>query len=104
MSSQGVGSRAVRKRRRKVAGGLTKASFQLATTVVQAVDSLVREGGFASKNVFVEEALRDKIRDMGRQALYAAYAEAASDPVFMAEFEATNAAFDVTTSDGLAKA
>jgi hypothetical protein len=40
-------------------------------------------------------------REVRRTRLYAAYEEAANDPVFMAETRATTEAFEGTTADGL---
>lgn len=43
---------------------------------------------------------RDRLRARRRERVYAAYAEAARDPEFMAEMADIDRAFDVTGSDG----
>lgn len=40
------------------------------------------------------------LRERRRERLYAAYADAASDPSFDADMNATTRAFDVTLADG----
>jgi hypothetical protein len=48
----------------------------------------------------VEEARIAALRERRRERLYRAYAEAARDPVFMADMVSTTREFDVTLSDG----
>jgi Arc/MetJ-type ribon-helix-helix transcriptional regulator len=90
----------VRSRRAKGQGS-RKASFQISSTVLQAVDSVVRSGRFRSRNALLEEALREKLRELRRERLYASYDEAASNPMFLAELQATSQAFEGAMADGL---
>jgi Arc/MetJ-type ribon-helix-helix transcriptional regulator len=95
-------TRAVARRRRGATHNLRKATFQVDEGVLQAVRSLVEQGETPSANAFVEEALRLKLREVRQARLYAAYGEAAEDPEFLADMEATMRAFDTTVGDGLA--
>lgn len=76
------------RRRRRVAPSLRKVTFRVPEGVIEAVRTLVEEGEAASVSAFVEDALRMKLREVRRARLYAAYEEAARDPVFMAEMRA----------------
>ncbi|HYW05990.1 MAG TPA: hypothetical protein VE913_03480, partial [Longimicrobium sp.] len=89
------------RRRGRMARTLRKATFQVQEGVLDAVRTLVEEGEAPSANAFVEDALRMKLREVRRARLYAAYEEAANDPVFMAEMRATAEAFEGTVADGL---
>ncbi len=75
-------------------------SFQLHASVAEAIRAVVKAGEAPSANVFVEEAVKGKLRERRRDRVYAAYAEAANDPAFMAEMVETDRVFDITVSDG----
>ncbi len=91
-----------RRRRTGTAEPLEKMSFQLRASVADAIRAVVKAGEAPSANVFVEEAVKERLRDRRRERVYAAYAEAAQDPVFMAEMAETERVFDVTIGDGAA--
>jgi hypothetical protein len=78
-----------------------KAGWQVRTSVVQAVKEAVEEGAAESQNAFVEQALIRQLKELRRERVYAAYREAAADPVFMEEMRSTTAAFESTAADGL---
>ena len=90
-------------RRRRTAGAepLQKMSFQLHASVAEAIRSIVKAGEAPSANVFVEEAVKERLRERRRARVYAAYAAAAQDPAFMAEMAETERAFDVAVGDGV---
>ena len=46
-------------------------------------------------------AVRESLRERRRQSLWAAYAEASRDPMFVAEMADTDRQFDATIGDGL---
>ncbi len=94
-------SLAPRRRRSASAEPLTKMTFQLHASIAQAVRNVVQAGEAPSANVFVEDAIREKLQERRRERVYAAYAAAAQDPAFVAEMNATAAAFDHTLADGL---
>lgn len=89
------------RRRRSLAGDpLKKITLQLSESVVEAIKKAVETGEAPSANVFVEDAVRDRLREQRRAKVYAAYEEAARDPEYMRELNADMKAFDVTLSDG----
>ena len=92
--------RAGRRRRTASAEPLQKMSFQLHTSIAEAIRAVVKSGEAPSANVFVEEAVKERLRERRREKVYAAYAEAAQDPEFMAEMLDTDRAFDITIGDG----
>lgn len=101
MIQQGSASSAVPRRRRKASSEpLRKMSFQLHASVAEAIRAVVYAGDAPSANAFVEEAVREALRQRRRQKVYAAYATAAQDPKFMAEMLETDRVFGVTVNDG----
>ena len=78
-----------------------KTGYQVRRSVVVAVREAVREGAAESQNAFVERALTRELEALRRDRLYAAYAEAARDPVFTKDMESTTAAYEPTAADGL---
>jgi hypothetical protein len=70
-------------------------------TVADAVRALVDAGQAPSMDAFIEEAVIAQLRERRRARVYAAYEEAADDPVFMAELEEINRALDIAIGDGL---
>ena len=100
-NSQDAGRPPVRRRRTASAEPLQKMSFQLHSSVADAIRAVVKSGEAPSANVFVEEAVKERLRERRREKIYAAYAEAAQDPEFMAEMLETDRVFDVTVGDGV---
>jgi len=74
-------------------------TLQLSESVVQAIRAAVTNGEAASANVFVEDAVREKLREKRRAQVYAEYELAASDPDYMRDLNAETSAFDSTLSD-----
>lgn len=89
------------RRRRRGEAPTRKASFTLHADVIEAVKAAVGEGAAPNSSAFVEAAVREKLQRAQRAQLYAAYAEAAQDPAFLADMRAVGAAFDRTAADGL---
>jgi len=89
----------VRLRRSNPGGPLKKITLQLSESVIAQVKRVVESGGTSSASVFVEEAVREKIRERRRAKVYAAYEEAAADPGYLDELSADMAAFDPTLAD-----
>ena len=97
----GVGrSGASRRRRTANTEPLQKMSFQLHRSVAEAIRGVVNAGGAPSANVFVEEAVKLALRERRRERVYAAYAEAAQDQMFLADMIETEQVFRSTMSDG----
>ncbi|MFN2563536.1 MAG: hypothetical protein ABR499_00825 [Gemmatimonadaceae bacterium] len=100
-----LASRPIIRRRRITAGEpLKKATFQIHASVVDAIKAAVQAGVAPSANALVEEAVKDKLRELRRARVYQAYAEAAQDPAFNEDVEDTTRAFEGTTADGLSDA
>lgn len=95
------GGTPVRRRRAPSSDPLRKVTLQLSESVVEAIKTIVERGDAPSQNVFVEEAVRDKLRERRRAKLYAAYEEASNDPAFMRDMNSDINAFDPTLSDDL---
>lgn len=93
-----------RRRRSSASEPLKKISLQITESVYDAMKTLVSTGEVASTNVFVEEAVRAKLRERRKARIYAAYEQASRDPAFMRDMNADVEAFDATLSDGLATA
>lgn len=91
----------VRKRRTAVSEPLTKATYQISTSVTEGIRVAVQAGVAPSASVLVEEAVRARLRELRQSKLYDAYAAAARDPAFRADLDDTVAAFDPATADGL---
>ena len=98
---KGPGNSGQRRRRTANAEPLQKMTFQFDAAIAEAIRALVKAGEAPSANVFVEQAVRERLRERRRERVYAEYAEAAQDPAFMAELAATERAFDITVGDGL---
>lgn len=92
----------LRRRRATSTEPLQKMSFQLHASVAEAIRAVVKAGEAPSANAFVEEAVREALRERRRQKVYASYTRAAQDPEFMAEMLETDRVFDVTVNDGAA--
>jgi len=100
----GTSTRHGPRKRRPVAGDpLRKAGWQVRQSVAEAVKDAVEKGAAKSQNAFVERALLRELRELRRQRVYAAYAQAAEDPMFNEDMRSTTAAFESTASDGLAE-
>jgi Arc/MetJ-type ribon-helix-helix transcriptional regulator len=93
-------SGAPRRRRTASTEPLQKMSFQLHSSVAEAIRAVVNAGEAPSANVFVEEAVKLALRERRRERVYAAYAEAAQDEAFMSEMVETEHAFRSTHLDG----
>ncbi len=96
-----TGSRSDRTKGGGAADRPRKVGWQVSQSVARAVKEAVESGAAESQNAFVEESLRLRLKELRREQVYAAYAQAAADPVFMEDMRTLNDAFDVTLRDGL---
>ena len=80
---------------------LQKTGYRIPRSLVLRVREAVEAGEAKSQNEFVERALRRELRAADQRRLYDEYAEAASDPAFMAELLEVDRAWDSTVGDGL---
>ena len=60
-----------------------KATFNLHTDVLAALDEVMAQGIAPSKNALVERALLKELKELRRQARKALWQEAAKDPLFL---------------------
>jgi len=80
---------------------LKKATFQLESSVIEGIRNAVDNGAAPSANVFVEEAVKARLRELRRAELYGAYTTAADDPEFLDEVAAITREFEPASADGL---
>ncbi len=64
-------------------GKTKKATFNLHTDVLTALDEIMARGMAPSKNALVEQALLKELNELRRQARKALWQEAAKDPLFL---------------------
>lgn len=74
-------------------------SFQLRTSVGEAIRAVVKAGDAPSASAFVEQLVKERLRERRRKRVYAAYAEASRDPLFVAEMTRMEQVFDATIGD-----
>jgi hypothetical protein len=78
-----------------------KTGYQLRRSIVLAVRDAVQDGAAESQNAFVERALIRELQELRKEKLAAAYEEAARDPAFMQEMRDLDAAWDITSGNGI---
>jgi hypothetical protein len=76
-------------------------TYQLRAGVADSVRAAVDAGVAPDANTFVEDAIIERLKELRRERLYAAYAEAQNDPDYAAEMAELNAEFDFAVGDGL---
>ncbi|MCJ7743593.1 MAG: hypothetical protein MUO99_03430 [Dehalococcoidales bacterium] len=70
-----------------------KATFNLHTDVLAALDEVMAQGIAPSKNALVEQALLRELKELRRQARQALWREAARDPLLHKDMEDVEVAF-----------
>ncbi len=70
-----------------------KATFNLHTDVLAALDKVMAQGIAPSKNALVEQALLKELKELRRQARKAQWQEAAKDLLFIKDIEEVEADF-----------
>lgn len=95
------GRSSIRRRGRGAGDRPKKVGWQVSQSVAAAVKEAVENGAAESQNAFVEEALLRRLKELRRDRIYAAYEEAAQDPVFMEDMRSTSDAYSITARDGL---
>jgi Arc/MetJ-type ribon-helix-helix transcriptional regulator len=89
------------KRRASPDDPLAKTGYRIPQSLVMRVREAVDAGEARSQNEFVERALRRELRAAYQRRLYSEYAEAASDPTFLAEMQEVHQEWDSTIADGI---
>ena len=70
-----------------------KATFNLSTDVLAALDEIMARGMVPSKNALVEQALNKELKELQRQARQRLWQEGAKDTLLLKDVEDTEAAF-----------
>ncbi len=70
-----------------------KATFNLHTDVLAALDEAMAQGISPSKNALVEQALLKELKELRRQARKALWREAAKDPLFIRDVKKVESDF-----------
>lgn len=70
-----------------------KATFNLHTDVLAALDKIMAEGMAPSKNALVEQALLKELRELQRQARRTLWQEGAKDTLLLKDIEGVEATF-----------
>ena len=70
-----------------------KATFNLPTDVLAAIDEIMNSGLVRSKNALVEQALVKELKELKRQERKISWQEAVKDPLFMKDIEEVEADF-----------
>lgn len=100
-SSGGVPQNVGVRRRRIPVEPLRKATFQLESSVIDEIKAAVENGAAPSANVFVEDAVKARLRALRRIELYRSYATAAEDQQFQDELSSLTGEFESAIDDGL---
>ncbi len=80
-------------------GKTKKATFNLHTDVLAALDKIMAEGIAPSKNALVEQALLKELKELRRQARKALWQEAIKDPLFMKDIEEVESDFQYADAE-----
>lgn len=72
---------------------IKKATFNLHTDVLAALDEIMARGMVPSKNALVEQALNKELKELQRQARQRLWQEGAKDTLLLKDVEDTEAAF-----------
>ncbi len=66
-----------------------KATFNLHTDVLDAIDEVVAQGAMASKNALVEQAIIKELKEIRRQSRQARWKKGAADPLLIRDVAET---------------
>jgi len=80
-------------------GKTKKATFNLHTDVLAALDEVMAQGSAPSKNALVEQALLKELKELKRQARKVLWQEAIKDPLFMKDIEEVESDFQYADAE-----
>jgi hypothetical protein len=80
-------------------GKTKKATFNLHTDVLAALDEIMARGVAPSKNALVEQALLKELKELQRQARRTQWQEGAKDSRLLKDIEDTEAAFRIADAE-----
>ena len=64
-----------------------KATFNLSTDILDALDEIMAQGVAPSKNALVEQALTKEVKELKRQLRKQQWKEAVKDPLFLKDMD-----------------
>lgn len=76
-----------------------KATFNLPTYILDALDEIMAQGIVPSKNALVEKALMKEVKELKRQQRRALWSKAINDPLFIRDIEKTEEDFKYADAD-----
>jgi len=76
-----------------------KATFNLHTDVLIAMDQVVAQGVVSSKNALVEQALLKELKELQKQKRKALWQEAAKDKLFLKDIKDIEKAFQTADAE-----
>lgn len=82
-----------------MSGKTKKATFNLHTDVLAALDEIVAQGTIPSKNALVEQALRKELNELRRKARQKSWQEGAKDTLLVRDIEAVETAFQTADAE-----
>ena len=80
-------------------GKTKKATFNLHTDVLAALDQVMSKGIAPSKNALVEQALLKELKELQRQARQRLWQEGAKDALLLKDIEDVNATFQTADAE-----
>lgn len=80
-------------------GKTKKATFNLHTDVLIALDDVVAQGEIPSKNALVEQALRKELNELRRQARQKSWQEGAKDTLLLEDVKDVEANFETADAE-----
>jgi metal-responsive CopG/Arc/MetJ family transcriptional regulator len=80
-------------------GKTKKATFNLHTDVLAALDEIVAQGTMPSKNALVEQALRKELNELRRQARQKSWQEGAKDTLLLKDVKDVEADFETADAE-----
>jgi rRNA-processing protein FCF1 len=80
-------------------GKTKKATFNLHTDVLAALDEVMTQGIVPSKNALVEQALVKELKELQRQARQTAWQKASKDPLMLKDIENTETGFKTADAE-----
>ncbi|OGW14413.1 MAG: hypothetical protein A3G93_06835 [Nitrospinae bacterium RIFCSPLOWO2_12_FULL_45_22] len=79
-----------------------KTTFVLDALLLEQAKEAVKEGGYKSLNVFVQDAIYQWVKILQREKIKKEFLEASKDPLFLVDIEEINRDFEFTDQEILA--
>lgn len=79
----------------------SKVTYQIDDQILQDVRAVVDEGAARTMSEFVQEALKERLRQLRRAEIHRRIESAAADPLFVEDVRETTHAYESTDAEGL---